>query len=83
MMPTYQNPQVLKQPFMPTVRPSGVVPGRPNGPYPTQTMPQPQTSQQQQPQGQPSQMPVSYINEQGSMMVSSAGANSMPPNVNR
>ncbi|CAF1122651.1 unnamed protein product [Adineta steineri] len=92
MMPAYQNapqmkPQPQQQHMMPNVRPAGVVPGRPGVQYTNpimQQQPVPQQQQQQpQQQGQPPQMAVGYMNDQTSMMMSSAGANALPQNVNR
>jgi len=83
MMSAYQNtPQMKQQHVMQNVRPTGVAHVRPGVPYNNQPMQQQPTSQQQQ-QGQPSQMPVGYMNDQSSMMMSSAGANSIPQNANR
>jgi hypothetical protein len=76
MMAAYQNPPQMKQPHvMPNVRPTGG-PGRPGVQYTNQL-----AAQQQQ--GQPPQMPVGYMNDSASMMMPSAGANSLPPNTNR
>jgi hypothetical protein len=87
MMPAYQNPPQMKQQqqqhVMQNVRPTGVAPGRPGVQYNNQPMQQQQPTSQQQQQGQPSQMPVGYMNDPSSMMMSSAGANSIPQNTNR
>jgi len=71
-----------QQHVMQNVRQTGVPHVRPGVQYNNQTMQQQPTSQQQQ-QGQPSQMPVGYMNDPSSMMMSSAGANSIPQNANR
>jgi hypothetical protein len=86
MMPTYpNNPQMKQQYVMQNVRPPGV-PGRPSVQYtnpPMQQQPPPQQQQQQQQPGQPSQMSGGYIPDPSSMMMTSAGANSIPQNANR
>ncbi|CAF0950257.1 unnamed protein product [Rotaria sordida] len=87
MIPNYPNPAQMKpQHPIQNVRTTGVVPGRPNVQYQNQAIQQPPTSQQQQQpqqQGQPSQMSVGYMTDPTSMMVSSTGANTIPPNANR
>lgn len=82
MIPTYPNTQTLKQPFMSTVRPTNMMPNRSNVSYTNPSMPQTQQTQPQS-QGQPTQIPVGYMNDPTSMMVSSTTANTMPPNANR
>lgn len=85
MAPGYVNPNQIKQQMsMQNVRPAGVV-NRPGVGYPNQPMQQqsqPPQPQQQQAPGQ-GQIPMSYMPEQTSMMMTPSGMPAGPPNGNR